>query len=280
VARHLLTRWPEIAPLVGRARLVWLFLDFDGTLAPMTSRPEEATLGGATRLAIERLVRRPRTRITLVSGRRRADVIARTRVRHVQYWGLFGWEQDRRCTTPDSDRRALAHARQRLAALLGGLRGVRLEDKTWALAVHLRHATSAVRQRARAALRLCVARTRAGLHVVAGAHTLNVLPRAIRGKGDAVGRALRQLGSTTLPIYVGDDATDEPAFAAVRQGVAVRVGAPRRTSAGYYLSDTDEVRRFLERLDEDLRPRAPTVFNQPRPETRPARPSSIRRPSR
>jgi trehalose-6-phosphatase len=118
------------------------------------------------------------------------------------------------------------------------------------------------------------------LHAIDGANTLNVLPTAIRGKGEAVGQALKRLRPTDLPIYIGDDATDEPAFAAVREGITVRVGQPGSTRAGYYLSDTEEVRRFLERLDEDLRARHPTTFKRPRSQTRHTRPPGDRRPPR
>jgi trehalose 6-phosphate phosphatase len=55
-----------------------------------------------------------------------------------------------------------------------------------------------------------------------------------------------------LPIYLGDDLTDEPAFAALRRGITVRVAPVSRTKAHFRLGDPNEVRVFLERLEEEL----------------------------
>ena len=58
--------------------------------------------------------------------------------------------------------------------------------------------------------------------------------------------------SPFIAIYVGDDATDEPAFAVLNRGITVRVGPARHTKARYRLSNPREVRRFIERLDDVL----------------------------
>ena len=69
-----------------------LFLDFDGTLVPLQARPEDVWLDDATRRTLSRLVRSPRFRVWIMSGRRRADVRARVRVPGIRYLGLHGWE--------------------------------------------------------------------------------------------------------------------------------------------------------------------------------------------
>jgi trehalose 6-phosphate phosphatase len=55
-----------------------------------------------------------------------------------------------------------------------------------------------------------------------------------------------------LPIYVGDDASDEAAFAALPSGITVHVGSARHTAARYSLRDPGEVRSFLQRLEGEL----------------------------
>jgi trehalose-phosphatase len=79
-----------------------------------------------------------------------------------------------------------------------------------------------------------------------------IVPFQVRGKGEAVRRVLATMPRPCLPIYVGDDQQDEPAFALLRRGITVRVGQARRSRARYRLQDSDQVRYFLERLAKEL----------------------------
>jgi trehalose 6-phosphate phosphatase len=63
---------------------------------------------------------------------------------------------------------------------------------------------------------------------------------------------LRDLGTTFLPIYVGDDLTDEPAFKVLRKGITVLVGRRRPTNAHFWLKNPSRVSVFLERLERLL----------------------------
>jgi trehalose-phosphatase len=62
----------------------------------------------------------------------------------------------------------------------------------------------------------------------------------------------RGLRTPILPIYVGDDLTDEPAFVALRRGITVRVGNFSRTKARFRLRDPEEVCTFLKRMEEEV----------------------------
>ena len=93
-----------------------------------------------------------------------------------------------------------------------------------------------------------------GVRCFASAHGLEVVPLEVRGKGAAVRRILRQRALRgALPVYVGDDLSDEPAFRAVRKGVSVRVGFGRGTSAQYALRNPASVLAFLRLVEEVLR---------------------------
>jgi trehalose 6-phosphate phosphatase len=226
-------------------------MDFDGTLAPIVENPADARLPAPTRRALTRLVGHARAQITIVSGRRRHDLIHRIDVPRIRYWGLFGWEQRGRQTIPRSAMAALRRARHQLEALAHGLAHVWIEDKTFAFTVHVRGASTTAKRRVRALLRDHV-RPGSDLYATSGAQAWNVLPRQILNKGDAVGRAVRQAGGTAVAVYVGDDHTDEPAFVAAASGITVRVGGGRRTRARYRLPDVASVGRFLERLEKEL----------------------------
>ena len=91
---------------------------------------------------------------------------------------------------------------------------------------------------------------RPGLHLLKGKKIWELLPRAIVGKGFATQGLIEGLPADTLPIVIGDDTSDESAFAVLRYGLAVHVGARTKTKATFCLRDPGEVREFLERLEE------------------------------
>jgi trehalose-phosphatase len=90
--------------------------------------------------------------------------------------------------------------------------------------------------------------------LAAGEKVFDIRPRVYWHKGSAVEWIAAKLGKPgTLPIYVGDDVTDEDAFAALTQGITVKVGEAGQTAARYQLDGPPEVRKFLEWIDELMR---------------------------
>ena len=92
---HLFQCWTQVHNRFKSSPAIALFLDFDGTLAPLQPRPEDVWLDDATRRTLSRLARSPRFRVWIVTGRRRTDVRARIRVPGIRYLGLHGWEAPR-----------------------------------------------------------------------------------------------------------------------------------------------------------------------------------------
>jgi trehalose 6-phosphate phosphatase len=251
--KYLFDYWPAVTKSVRSAARLALFLDFDGTLAPFRRRPEQVRMSKGTRRALERLVRNPRMEICVVSGRRRADVQKRVRVRGVRCFGLHGLETSARVMLEASAVKLLRQARRQVRRRLAGLRDVWIEDKGPIFVVHVRGAKQDAARKAGNVVRETVRSFAPDLRIMGGNQVWEIIPRGMRGKGAAVRRLLGRMSATRLALYVGDDTTDESAFVALWNGITVIVGARRPTTAKFALRGPREVRLFLERLGRELR---------------------------
>jgi len=250
--RYLLQNWPAVAERLRNARTIALFLDFDGTLAPLRPRPDEARLPPLARRVLRRLASRPRLRIWVISGRRQADVCRRVAVPGVRCLGLYGNENGSLPRLDVEALRMVEEARKRLTEGLDPAAGLWIENKGPTFALHYRGAAPAAVRQGRRALDAVYQRFSRCLSVAAGDRVWEIMPRELQGKGEAVRRRLQGLGPGALPIYIGDDAADEAAFTAVSHGIAVSVGPARPTRAGFQLRNPAEVCRALQRIDREV----------------------------
>jgi trehalose 6-phosphate phosphatase len=245
--------WPSVLDRLREAPSIALFLDFDGTLAPLTADPRKAVMNRAARIALLRLAGSPGVRAWVISGRRQADLqMVVGEVPGLTLLGIHGAGASR-AFLPKEAVRIVEDARRKLASRLNGSSGVLIEDKGVAFSVHHRNACESEIVHARHLLDRAVAEHRGALRIVCGDRVWEVLPREIRGKGDAVRREWRQRSPEALPIYIGNDGTDESAFAALSGGITIRVGPVKPTRAHYALRDSGEVARFLEQLEKEMR---------------------------
>jgi trehalose-phosphatase len=251
--KHLLQFWPEVAQRIRQARAVALFLDFDGTLAPFVYHSCAARLPWPTRRVLQRLARLPGLRIWIVSGRRSGDLRSRIAVPHLQYLGLYGWENGSLPSFEAAETRGLAEARDRIAQRIRHIPGIRIEDKDATFVLHWRGAPQPCFRRAAEVFESEMARFNRVLRVIAGDHVWEVAPASLLGKGAAARRRWRAWHNRALPIYLGDDVADEAAFTALASGITVHIGRARPTRAHFRLRDTTEVRAFLERLEKEVR---------------------------
>jgi len=248
-----LERAGEIRGLLSGRRPV-VFLDYDGTLTPIVERPEDATLPARTRAAIERLA--ALLPVAVVSGRDLADVRRMVGVQGIAYAGSHGFDLVR----PDgsADQRAreylpdLDAAERELRPRLERVPGARIERKRFAVAVHHRRVDEELVPAVEAAVAE-VAAAHPRLRRTGGKKVFELRPDVDWDKGRALLWLLEALGLEDpkhLPVYVGDDETDEDAFRAVRDGglgVIVRgEGDDRPTLARYALRDPEEARAFLD----------------------------------
>jgi trehalose 6-phosphate phosphatase len=219
-----------------------LFLDFDGVLAPIVARPENAEPPAETRAEIERLVSRYGV-VAVVSGRAGDDVRGRVGVEGVVYVGSHGLELD-----PQANR-----WRQQIREFAGATAWppAEVELKGLSVAFHFRHredeaaAVRELEQVAEAALD-------DGLVARFGRRVLEVLPPVGSNKGTAVRHVLMDRGLTRA-LVAGDDTTDLDAFRAVEElenKVRVAVLAPEspRILAEHAEIVVDSPAEFLELL--------------------------------
>ena len=234
-------------------RRLALFLDYDGTLTPIVERPEDAVLAPESRAVLERLARRYPTAI--VSGRDLADVRERVGLAELTYAGCHGFDIEGPAGSRVHEAAAaaapqLAAAADEVARDTAGLPGVQLERKRFTLAVHYRRAREADAPAVREAVERAQARHPA-LRVTSGKKVFELQPDVDWDKGRAVLWLIESLAlQDALPVYIGDDVTDEDAFRALaHRGVGIAVhGGPQATAAQYTLRDTDAVREFLAAL--------------------------------
>jgi trehalose 6-phosphate phosphatase len=147
---------------------------------------------------------------------------------------------------------ALQSLREQFAGSFADTPGIFVEEKGSALALHFRLATKEAASRViRDFAEAVNAHQRRGLplEVLKGKGVIEVKPMAMN-KGRAIAHILDRYGKMALPIYVGDDVTDEAAFHVVgRRGIAILVSeAPRKTAARFYLRGPDDVYTFLKDL--------------------------------
>jgi trehalose 6-phosphate phosphatase len=247
---HLFRSWQELRSRLNSAPGCALFLDLDGTLVPLRPRPADVQLSRQTRKILALLQAHKNLHLSFVSGRQLKVLRNIIGMDEVHYVGLHGAERENQslCMSEESVG-ALSRAKLCAQKQLCGLPGIWMEDKGLSFALHYWKARPAAIRAAELALREFLAPSLGILHVLDGNRVWEVMPKEIPGKGFAVRALLDTLPENTLGIYVGDDVTDETAFAALNDQITVKVGRTRGTLAHFYLRNPAEVYRFLFRLE-------------------------------
>ena len=233
-----------------------MFLDYDGTLTPIVARPELAVLSDAMRRTVDALGRCCPTAI--VSGRGLADVARLVGLDDLYYAGNHGFEisgpgQTEISYEPGKQFASAVDAiSKRIEAGIDKIEGAFVENKSYSLSVHYRLTASEQVPEVERVVDTALQEFPT-LHKRHGKKVFEIRPKIDWDKGKAVLWLLEALhldGPEVLPIYVGDDVTDEDAFAALKQlGIGVLVtDVPRPSAAAYSLRDTEEVRQFLQLL--------------------------------
>ena len=253
--------WDDIAERLRETSPV-IFLDYDGTLTPISDVPSQPVLSDSMRGTLRRLAKL--CPVVLVSGRELADIKRRVGLDELVYMASGGFEvigpyghyveRSAEEFVPSLDR-----AEKELRYSIGEIRGALVERRRFAVAVHHR----LVDERTMPWLEEIfdrVARKNPKLRAVKSKRAFELKPNADWDRGRAVGLVISTLRlRNAMPVYIGDDNADEEAFKAIGEhGVTIMVTEDaRETAAQYVLADELEVQQFLEQVIETLEERAP-----------------------
>ena len=247
--------------LTGRRPAV--FLDYDGVLTPIVDRPQDAVMSDGMREVVQALAQR--CSVCVVSGRDRPVVQQLMGVSNLVVAGSHGfdiWSPQQGTIAHDAVtgfEDVISEATDRLHAEVDSIPGVVIEPKRAAVALHYRLANPEHHAKLTAVVDELLAEYSGRLKVTPGKMVYELQPKIDWHKGKAVLHLLQTLDledDDVVPLYLGDDITDEDAFRALAgRGIGIIVGHPddpevanRLTAADFVLESTVEVEQFLNTL--------------------------------
>jgi trehalose 6-phosphate phosphatase len=252
----------ETIPLPSvNLRDIAVLLDIDGTILDIAPTPGAVIVPASLRQTLMRLLRETGGALALVSGRSLGDIDLLFAPLRLPAIGGHGAEV--RSSPNDAVETEHAHPldgglRDRLAELAVGAPGVLVEDKGYSLAVHYRLAPEQEGRVKRAVAAIKADWPEQPIEVLPGKSVVEIKPAGVH-KGAAIRELMRHKPfAGRRPIFIGDDTTDESAFAVMPEfgGIGFSVGHHVPGTA-YCFAAPSEVRRWLEHLSagDAIRPR-------------------------
>lgn len=260
--KYLFAEWNKVKAKI-EGRHLFIFFDFDGTLAPIAPTPDEALLPWRAKELLKKLAVEPNLKLAFISGRSLVDLKKKIGLKNVIYSGNHGLQIEgpkikHEFPSPSSYKKALRRIKAQLEEKLSGIKGAFIEDKKLSLALHYRLADKRELTVIKTIFRESVIPylIQNKIRIRFGKMVSEVNPPLNWDKGRVVlwllsRQKLILKGNDILPIYIGDDVTDEDAFKVLNsKGLSVFVGKPGNSKANYYLKNPREVIRFLRSISE------------------------------
>ncbi|GMT47084.1 MAG: hypothetical protein IEMM0007_0650 [bacterium] len=229
---------------------LFLFLDYDGTLTPIVESPEKAVLSEEIRSLIMQL--KERFPVAIISGRTLQDVRERVGIEGLVYAGNHGaeiWDGKKTFISPEFsvNKDQLKDFLNRLSEALSHIQGVLIEDKGITASIHYRKVRIKYLGEFLNIFWSIANDYKDVFRITSGKKVFEIRPLNAWNKGDAVRWIWENPGRERLPVYIGDDTTDEDAFRVLKgNGISVCIGCS--PEADYYLKSQKDVREFLQFL--------------------------------
>ena len=240
-----------------------VFLDYDGTLTPIVERPEDAIISDSMREAVRGLAER--CPVCVVSGRDRPvvqelmglDSLIVAGSHGFDIWSPSGGKIEKEHGGEFAE--VLEEAKRRLHEVMDEIEGALVEPKKTSVAAHYRRVSEGERDKVKQIVDEILADHPDKLKCTPGKMVWEIQPKIDWNKGKAVMYLLEALEldrDDVMPIYLGDDITDEHAFGALQnRGIGIFVGrfddpevAGRTTHADFVLNSMQDVEQFLDTL--------------------------------
>lgn len=236
-----------------------IFLDYDGTLTPIVNDPDQANLGLEMRDILEQLSQR--YTVVIVTGRGFHKISTKVNL-PLHFAASHGFDIRNRegaviHQPAEPYREKLENCFKRLTQETAEIQGCFIEDNHFSISVHYRMCEEMMHTVEGRVDQIVAEHQNEELKLkkTHGKKVFEIRPDFDWHKGEAVSYLIEQLseGQDCVPLYIGDDRTDEDAFQAIRQGWSKGVticvmNEPRNTFAEFSLVDVPEVRRFLRQL--------------------------------
>ncbi|MDD3089215.1 MAG: trehalose-phosphatase [Candidatus Omnitrophica bacterium] len=235
---------------------LFLFLDFDGTIAPLRKRPGDAFLPRGTHRILKKLASGKNVTLVIITGRSLKDIAGRVGIKKAVYAGNHGLEikgQGVHLSVKglEKAKTAVKELSRVLKRKLAKIKGVIVEDKYVTISVHYRMTPD---RKVPAVMESVLSEVsyyekKNILRSSGGKKIIEIKPDVKWDKGKAALYIVKRLkavrAGSPLVVYMGDDRTDEDAFRALGdKGITIHVGTGR-TDARYSVKGTGEVRALL-----------------------------------
>ena len=262
--QYLFDGWDKIVHRLKSANHILLLCDYDGTLVPIVDKPELAILPIDTRKLLLTLSKKQQFTVGIVSGRALVDLKQKVRIEGIIYAGNHGLEIEGLGSSflnpiAEEMRPFLHILSQALSATLRSIRGVLVENKGLTLSVHYRSVDDSEKTKLEDAFDRVTdpLQVTGKIRITHGKKVYEIRPPVDWDKGKAIAWLIAKHKETetkkaVLPIYMGDDQTDESGFKTIEKnnGISVFVGEQSSlpSVARYYLKSPFEVTEFLKLL--------------------------------
>jgi trehalose-phosphatase len=254
--RYLFKAWQELLDIIKSSERILLLLDYDGTLTPIVARPQLAHLDSQVLNILRQLSRKKYIVLGILTGRDLGEIQRLVPIKGIYFAGNHGFQikgPKLRFVHPACKRtrpvlEKISHA---LKERISDIKGALLEDKGPTLSLHYRLVKKNDLLRLKETFDKLINgyRDTGKVRISQGKKVIELKPGVDWDKGKALEMIRSLIGKRALPIYLGDDSTDEDAFRYLGDtGISVFVGRPKKSQAKFYLRDSHEVKQFLKEM--------------------------------